>query len=350
MPKKRSNKKYILLPLLLIAFYFLYTTDLDLTSLGKSTAPPPPTSYLSDSGNISLYFCPSTECETEFVNFLNSATKSIHCALYEISNPKIQEALLQQSQKIEVQAVTDNEYLERFNYSFVKEDSYGLMHNKFCIIDNKKISTGSMNPTLNGVSKNNNNLLLISSSILADNYESEFQEMWNGTFKKGNPVKNPLLTIDKIQIQNYFCPEDHCADHIKEELKKAHSSIYFMTFSFTHEGIANILLLKQQDNLTLQGVMEARQISQYSQYERLKYNQIDVLKDGNKNNMHHKVFIIDEETVITGSFNPTSGGDEKNDENILIIQDKEIAQSFIKEFKKIYAEAESAALNSTKST
>ncbi|MBT4110758.1 DUF1669 domain-containing protein, partial [Candidatus Woesearchaeota archaeon] len=55
--------------------------------------------------------------------------------------------------------------------------------------------------------------------------------------------------------------------------------------------------------------------------------------------MHHKVFVIDEETVVTGSFNPTGGGDTRNDENVLIITDKDIAKEFEEEFEKVYAEA-----------
>ncbi|HLC88790.1 MAG TPA: phospholipase D-like domain-containing protein, partial [Candidatus Nanoarchaeia archaeon] len=78
----------------------------------------------------------------------------------------------------------------------------------------------------------------------------------------------------------------------------------------------------------------------YSQFSRLEYQDIDVVKDGNKNNMHHKVFIIDNETVITGSFNPTEGGDERNDENILIIKNKNIAQRFIEEYEYVREEAE----------
>ena len=54
--------------------------------------------------------------------------------------------------------------------------------------------------------------------------------------------------------------------------------------------------------------------------------------------MHHKVFIIDNETVITGSYNPTSGGDERNDENMLIIHDKSIADAFLREFGNLWKE------------
>jgi len=64
---------------------------------------------------------------------------------------------------------------------------------------------------------------------------------------------------------------------------------------------------------------------------------MDVKKDSNKYNMHHKVFIIDNETVVTGSYNPTSSGDEKNDENILIIHDKGIAKKFLDEFDRVWA-------------
>ena len=180
---------------------------------------------------------------------------------------------------------------------------------------------------------------MIDSQVLASNYEAEFQEMWNGTFKKGDKVLNPVVDLQGITIKNFFCPEDSCADQIKAELKKAEESIHFMIFSFTHDGIANIMLLKDQAGVKVRGVMEARQISKYSKYEVLKYQGIDVLKDGNKNNLHHKVFIIDNQTVITGSFNPSNSGDQRNDENVLIIKDEKIAQKFLKEFEKVYGEA-----------
>lgn len=339
------KKKTIILLLSLLVFLLIYgLINLDFSSftgmLSADSKQQNVNSYIMDEGNIQIFFCPRENCETTFVSFLDSAEESIHCALFEIDLESIQQKLLEKQKEIDVKIVTDNQYLKEFNYSFVKADKWGLMHNKFCIIDGKKISGGSMNPTNNCANKNNNNLLLINSKILASNYEDEFQEMWNGTFKKGNPVLNPSITINKTNIKNYFCPEDSCAYQVEEELKKAQKSIYFMTFSFTHEGIANILLLKNLDNVTVKGVMEARQISEYSQFARLQHQKIDVVKDGNKNNMHHKVFIIDEKTVVTGSFNPSAGGDEKNDENILIIEDEKIAQSFLKEFDYVRKEAE----------
>ncbi|MBI2125409.1 hypothetical protein HYU08_02535 [Candidatus Woesearchaeota archaeon] len=305
----------------------------------------PTNTVVQDQGTIELYFCPQEECEENFISFLDSAEKSIHCALFDIGLPSVQQTLLQKEKELEVQIVTDDDYLKKFDHPFVKADSYSLMHNKFCIIDGKKISTGSMNPTENDAHKNNNNLLLIESRVIAQNYEDEFQELWNGNFKKGDKVKNPsILLQDKEtetkRVESYFCPEDSCSEQVKEELRKAEKSIHFMTFSFTHESIANILLLKNLDGIEVKGVMEVRQISEHSQFSRLQQNGIDVRRDGNKNNLHHKVFIIDQKTVITGSFNPSANGDQRNDENVIIIEDGQIAQRFVDEFEKVYLEGQ----------
>jgi phosphatidylserine/phosphatidylglycerophosphate/cardiolipin synthase-like enzyme len=213
------------------------------------------------------------------------------------------------------------------------------MHNKFCIVDGVKVSSGSMNPTDNGAFKNNNNLVFIESSILAQNYEDEFAEMWNGTFKKGDSVQSSVVEVSGTKIENYFCPEDNCASHVKEVLKSAEKSIHFMTFSFTDDSIANILLLKDLEGVDVRGVMEARQVSKYSVFELLAYQGIDVVKDLNKANMHHKVFIIDSSIVITGSYNPTGNGNKGNDENILIIYSEEIGSLFEEEFSKVYPKA-----------
>ncbi len=304
-------------------------------STGKAVAGD---TFIADSGDINLYFCPQQQCEEHLLQFLDSAQESIHCAFYDIGLPSVQKKIVEKEAKIEVEIVTDSDYIKKFNHPFVKKDSYGLMHNKFCIIDGQKVSTGSMNPTENDAHKNNNNLLLINSPVIAQSYEDEFQELWAGVFKKGEKIKNPKVNLSGIPVQTYFCPEDHCEEQVRAELKKAQKSIFFMIFSFTDQGIGNDLLIKNLDNLELRGVMETTQISEFSQFQRLKQNGIPVRKDGNSHNLHHKVFIIDGKTVITGSFNPSANGDKHNDENVFIIENEEIATRFKEEFEKVYAE------------
>lgn len=334
-----KKRWYLLLLIISGSIYFL-TDGIELNDLlGEIVLESELNSVVQDQGQLEIYFCPHEDCETALVNFIDSAEESIHCALFDVGLKSVQDKLLEKYSEMEVKVVTDNDYIHKFDHSFVKVDSWGLQHNKFCIIDGKKLSTGSMNPTDNGAHKNNNNLLLINSEVLAQNYDAEFMEMWEGTFKKGELVLNPVVRINNISMKNYFCPEDSCAEQIKEELKKAKESIYFMTFSFTNEGIANVLLLKHMEGVKIKGVMEARQVTKYSKFQQLEYQGVDVIKDGNKNNMHHKCFIIDSETVVTGSMNPTGGGDTRNDENILIIHDEEIAGKYLDEFEKVWEEA-----------
>ncbi len=285
-----------------------------------------------------VLFCPRDDCEQEILDELDKAQQSIHCAFYDLDIESIINLLDEKSKIIDVRLVVDED-----NFKFVEHldfarnaKHYALMHNKFCIMDNKVILTGSTNPTENGVKKNNNNLMIIESEYLSENYENEFKELWNYTYGKGNKVEFNKIYINNNRIENYFCPEDNCAYYVEKEIKNANESVYFMTFSFTEPGIATALVLMHYKGVEVKGIMEARQVTKYSKFNLLLHQGIDVVKDKNPANMHHKIFIIDNRTVITGSFNPTKNANNRNDENILIIEDKIIAKEFLDEFNRLY--------------
>jgi len=282
-----------------------------------------------------VLFCQKDSCEKNLEFLLNTSKKSVHCAFYDLNLEKIINALAKKSHEADVKVVIDDENYKGQIKGNVKEaNSRQLMHNKFCVIDNKAVWTGSFNPTENDDKLNDNNVIVLYSRIIAENYEDEFNELWNGNFGNGSRVKNPAISLNNIGIENYFCPEDECEKNVIRAIKKAKNSIYFLTFSFTSENIADEILFKE--NIDIKGVFEARGAGSYSQYQRLKDFGLDVIKDKNKGNMHHKVFIIDNETVITGSYNPTENGNKRNDENLIIIHDKEIAEEYLKEFERIF--------------
>ena len=87
------------------------------------------------------------------------------------------------------------------------------------------------------------------------------------------------------------------------------------------------------------GVMEARQVASNtgSDYERFLAAGLDVRLDGNPNNMHHKVLIIDEQVVVTGSYNFSLNAETRNDENSLVIFDPEVADLYLEEFRRVFA-------------
>lgn len=293
---------------------------------------------LNETGkNPEVYFCPKDDCSKVFEKIINSANFSVHCALYNINLKNVINSLAKKSKTAEVMVVMDNSNDKRqIKGDGVRFDNNKqLMHNKFCVIDNHIVITGSFNPTENDNFRNNNNVIVVYSKALAKNYQDEFRELWNGEFGKGKKTEYPILYLNNRKIENYFCPEDDCASHVIDTIKKAEKSIYFMTFSFTNEGIADELI--EKDNLEIKGIFDEKQSSiKFSQFKRLQEFGINVKKSTNKYTMHHKVFIIDNETVVTGSFNPTESADTKNDENLLIVHDKQIANAFLKEFDSLW--------------
>jgi hypothetical protein len=66
---------------------------------------------------------------------------------------------------------------------------------------------------------------------------------------------------------------------------------------------------------------------------------LNVRQDGNRYVLHHKVVIIDDHTVVTGSFNFSASATESNDENLLVIRDPDLAALYIQEFERRFAES-----------
>ncbi len=220
--------------------------------------------------------------------------------------------------------------------------SDSLMHHKFCVLDintpDARIITGSMNPTENDVKRNDNNLLVIHSNILAVRYQQEFDEIASRTSKdyKKNTPRALFLNLSGIMIEQRFCPQESCEAAVINQIGTAQHNINFMTFSFTSDPIGAALLESTKTGVGIHGVFEKRQNDQWSEYDKLNRVGVDVLVDKNSYTMHHKVFIIDNSTVITGSYNPTKNGNTANDENLLIIHDTLITAQYEQEFDRVY--------------
>ena len=298
-----------------------------------------------------IYFCPKEDCSKVFTAYINSANYSVHCAFYDIDLKNIISSLAKKSKTADVKLVIDSSnYEQQIKGDGVRLDNdEQLMHNKFCVIDNNAVITGSFNPTDNDNNYNNNNIAVFYSNTLAKNYDDEFDELWNGRFGEGNKVKYPILYINDIKIENYFCPEDCSLElsssiskdsglyKIIDLIKNSKESVRVASFTFTHEAIADELIKADSRGINVTILTENRQRNvKGSQYQRVKSFGLNIKLDGNKYTMHHKFIIIDDKIIITGSPNFTLGGFNKNDENLLIIHDKKIANEFLKEFDSLW--------------
>jgi phosphatidylserine/phosphatidylglycerophosphate/cardiolipin synthase-like enzyme len=80
-----------------------------------------------------------------------------------------------------------------------------------------------------------------------------------------------------------------------------------------------------------------------AEFAKLTSGGVDVLEDGNCYILHHKVIVIDERTVITGSYNFTSSAEQDNDENLVIVDDPALARAYLDEFEREYGQARAPA-------
>jgi phosphatidylserine/phosphatidylglycerophosphate/cardiolipin synthase-like enzyme len=286
------------------------------------------------------------------------AELSVDVAAYDFDLESVADALVEAyADGLRVRLVTDSDNAEELalqqlrdaGIPIVEDGRAAIMHDKFVVIDERIVWTGSWNLTDSGTYRNNNNAVRIRSDLLAENYTVEFEEMFeNHEFGPSSPANTPHRQVlvedgdDGILIESYFAPEDQVADRLVALLGEAEASIRFMAFSFTDDRLGGEMMGQYQAGLRVQGVFEGRNADLvYSEFGRM-YSldpPMDVRLDGNTYMMHHKVIIVDDKVVALGSFNFSENADMANDENLLIIYDRGIASLYRAEFRRMYRDA-----------
>lgn len=290
--------------------------------------------------------------ERRLVTKLAKAEAQIDAALYQLNSKRIADAFIEaHGRGVSVRLVTESDYIGELQIKRLQaagipiaDDSghNGLMHHKFIVIDERYVWTGSYNTTYNGAYKNNNNVIWIDSLPLAYNFTQEFREMFLAKQfgKASDPfVQYPRVILsDSTQISTYFAPENATISPLLKEIASAKQSIHFMAFSFTHKVLGQAMRDRFKSEVAVRGVFEERQVNAYSEYESMKRAGIPVIQDRNIGSMHHKVIIIDEKTVITGSYNFSKNAATLNSENLVIIKgNRDIARAYMEEFDRIFS-------------
>jgi phosphatidylserine/phosphatidylglycerophosphate/cardiolipin synthase-like enzyme len=354
MPLQRRIWLFITFALVLIASACQGESGNDRS--GNLSSPLPPTGWYS------FYFTQPTSSkgsslrggpDQSLADAIRAARASVDVAVQQLDLWSIRDALLEAYHDgVKVRLVAESDYLDSPEIQELIEAGVpvlgdrreGLMHNKFTVIDCQEVWTGSMNYTITDGYRNNNNLVRIRSPQLAQNYTTEFEEMFvDDRFGPGSPANtpNPDVTVNGVRLEVCFAPDDGCAAKLVKLIKSAQHSIYFLAFSFTSDDLADALIERMEAGVDVAGVMEEAQAKSNSgtEFNRLRSAGAVVRLDGNPRNMHHKVLIIDKQIVMFGSYNFSFYAETRNDENLIIMHHPQTAAQFIKEFDKIYSEA-----------
>ncbi|MGK7959395.1 DUF655 domain-containing protein [Crocosphaera sp.] len=258
----------------------------------------------------------------------------------------------------------------------------GLMHHKFIIIDGKVVIVSSANFTLSGIHGdlnnnqtrgNANNLLKIQSSELGQLFTEEFNLMWgDGTggekdsqFGINKLKRSPkTIIIGQSQVTVKFSPNSSKDDWkittnglISRILNQAKSSIKLALFVFTDQNIANTLEKKHNQGINIKALIDPDFIFRYysegldmlgvavsnnCKYEmdnkpwKKNINTVGVANLPQGDKLHHKLAVIDDNMVITGSHNWSASANYQNDETLLVIHNPLVTQHYQQEFNQLY--------------
>ncbi len=311
--------------------------------------------------NIKIYFLdlnkimkPTGKCQTKaclaLKNEIDNTKSSLDIALYGIDNqPEIINSIINAKRRgVKIRAVfdydkkdynyyKDTEKLQKAICDYNTDKEYDLnnsrsaiMHNKFFIFDNQKVFTGSANITSTGITGFNENIsVLINSHTAAQIFKKEFEQMYNGKFhteKSSHPEKEIILN-KSTKIKILFSPQDAViTKYIIPIIEKSKKYIYIPVFFITKKELISALINAHNRGVEIKIINDATNAhNKYSIHKALRNAGIKVKTENYAGKLHSKALIIDDEYSIIGSMNFTNNGEKYNDENILIIKNKEIS-------------------------
>ncbi len=322
------------------------------------------------------------DLEKVIIDFIDRSEYTLDIAVQEIDNPRIAVAIDRAARRnrpgtdklIRVRLVTEGDYLKenkpvdppdrvvsldvnRKHFVTLLRGAVDakidfnpkIFHHKFIIRDlgeaREAVLTGSTNFTTTGTHRNLNHIVIFHDIGVAAAYQSEFDQLRDGIFGKRSPklTSNDPLTLDieGRTVQIMFSPDNNPELRIVNEILKAQTSAYFMMFTFAKSTtIDDALITKLQGgNFEVVGVLDGGQSAQrWSPHKMLLNKGAKLRRETLPNNgkLHHKLIVLDDHTVIGGSFNYTGPANKYNDENLFLLRDPNVAAFFKNEVKRVF--------------
>ncbi|MEU7900728.1 phospholipase D-like domain-containing protein [Nonomuraea sp. NPDC049152] len=222
--------------------------------------------------------------------------------------------------------------LLRCNVDVKADYNPAIFHQKFIIRDYRErplptsaILSGSANFTHTDCHRNLNHVVIFHDPRVCLTYTTEFNQMRAGQFGRGAHGKVPsAYSLNGIPVKVLFAP-DHAPElEIMKQMLKAANRVDFAIFTFSgSSGIDDAMIALAAAKKTVTGVMDPGQGAQtWAATHDLDRAHIELYfpkRSPAFGKLHHKLMVIDEATVIAGSFNYTEPANNYNDENIFVI-------------------------------
>lgn len=172
------------------------------------------------------------------------------------------------------------------------------------------------------------------------NYFIELAEQAKISKKHTPQIKHFNITqLAKSKVSTCFTPPSGCTQFIAAQINRAEKSIYMHAYGMSDTLITTALINAKERGVKVKILLDRSNLKQkFSTLHELQRAKIDIWIDRVPGIAHNKVIIIDEQKVITGSFNFTAAADKRNAENIILIEDSELANSYLQNWLRRKAE------------
>ena len=261
----------------------------------------------------------------------------------------------------------------------------GLMHHKFMVVDRAVVVTGSANftpscihgdPGADRSRGNVNHLLRLRSRELAHTFAAEFERMWGDGpggkpdsrfgLGKGGGAPQELL-VESTPVTVLFAPHRRSDPHqglvvLEKLIAGTRKQLDLALFVFSDQGLGNAMEKLQQQGVNIRLLADPgfanRAFSEVLDLLGTKLpdhrcgleaanrpwqrplESVGTPRLASGDKLHHKLAVIDNRTVITGSFNWSPSAAHQNDETLLVIDSPQLAEHFTAEINRLWKGAE----------
>ena len=129
------------------------------------------------------------------------------------------------------------------------------------------------------------------------------------------------IPLDGATAEVCFTPGNDCARTIASVIGEAKNRVWLLGYGFTSRPVLAALIDAERRNVDVRVVLDhSNETGPRSRAAEAVQAGIAVLIDRTVRVAHNKLIIIDEGTVVTGSFNWTTAANSKNAENVHILR------------------------------
>ena len=149
----------------------------------------------------------------------------------------------------------------------------------------------------------------------------------------GIKQQNTVKATGTIEVA--FSPNGGGAALIIKAIGEAKKTVKVQAYSFTNADIAKALLESSKRGVNVRVVLDkSQETEKYTSATFLANSGVPVRIDDDFAIAHSKIMILDDENIITGSFNFTKAAEERNAENVLVIRgNKELAKLYMQNWQ-----------------